>query len=355
MTSTPTAGGVCCFTSFTYSYLPRARILAQTLRLAHPDWAIHAVLVDVPPPGLDAAAALGDFDRVVAADTLRLPRFRAWLFKHDIVEACTAVKGQMLVEVLEQGFDKVVYLDPDIAVFHPLDGILARLETASIVLTPHQCEPNSLAMEVNDNEMTSLKYGVFNLGFAAVRNDASGRAFAAWWAQQLYRACYDAVEIGIFTDQRYCDLVPGLFDNVAIERDPGYNVASWNLSRRTLRFDGGRLLVNGSLLRFYHFTKIGGDGDTMTERYAGTNTEVFEVWRWYKRALLGTAVAGIPPRYWAYGQFSHGEPIPKPLRVCFRSRPDLLGYFDDPFEVEGNSLYQWFKREAPDMLPARAA
>ena len=345
-------GRVCCYTSFTYSYLSRARILAQSVRRAHPDWVMHAVLVDDAPPGLDKDAALADFDRVTEASSLTLPRFRSWLFKHDIVEACTAVKGQMLAELLDAGFAKVVYLDPDIAVFHPLDGIIERLDTASIILTPHQCEPNLTPREVGDNEMTSLRYGIFNLGFAAVRNDAPGRAFAAWWAQQLYRACYDAVETGIFTDQRYCDLVPGLFDNVYIERDPGYNVASWNLSRRKLRFDGSRLLVNDSPLKFYHFTKIGGDGDTMTERYAGANTEVFEVWQWYKRTLVQTAVPGIPPRYWSFGQFSNGQPIPKVARVFYRSRKDLMDYFDDPFDVDGNSLYQWMQREAPDKLPA---
>ncbi len=343
-------GRTCCYTSFTYSYLSRARILAQTLRRAHPDWAIHAVLVDAPPPGLDEAAALADFDDVVQASTLRLKRFRPWLFKHDVVEACTAVKGQMLVELLEAGFTKVVYLDPDIAVFHPLDTITQRLDDASIVLTPHQCEPNVTNMEVGDNELTSLKYGIFNLGFVAVRNDPAGRAFATWWAEQLYRACYDAVETGIFTDQKYCDLVPGLFDNVFIERDPGCNVASWNLSRRTLHFSNSRLLVNGSPLKFYHFTKIGGDGDVMTERYAGANTEVFEVWQWYKRTLAANTVPGIPASYWSFGTFSNGEPIPKPARVLYRGRSDLMGYFDDPFEVDSNSLHGWLQREAPGVL-----
>ena len=188
-----------------------------------------------------------------------------------------------------------------------------------------------------------------------MRNDDVGRAFAGWWAEQLYRACYDAIDIGIFTDQKYCDLVPGLFDRVFIERDPGCNVASWNLSRRTLRFAGSDLLVNGSPLKFYHFTKIGGDGDTMTERYAGANTEVFEVWQWYKRTLLSNAVTGIPPRYWSYAAFSNGAPIPKAARVFYRSRADLLRYFDDPFEVEGNSLYSWLQREAPDVLATAAS
>ena len=341
---------VCCFTSFSYSYLPRARILAQTLRAAHPDWAIHAVLVDEPPPGLDTASALAPFDRVVAADALAIPRFKAWLFKHDIVEACTAVKGQMLVELLEQGFERVIYLDPDIAVFHSLDSVAGRLEQASIVLTPHQCEPNTEPAELRDNELTSLQYGVFNLGFVAVANDATGRAFASWWAAQLYRACYDDVENGIFTDQKYCDLVPGLFGRVAIERDPGCNVASWNLSRRTLTIEGGDILVNRSPLKFYHFTKIGAAGDVMTDRYAADNTEVFEVWGWYKRALQANAIADIPRGYWRYGTFTNGQPVPKAARIIYRSQPGLMAFFDDPYDVTGNSFHAWLQREAPQVL-----
>jgi hypothetical protein len=349
------ADQVCCYTSFSYSYLSRAQILARTVRAAHPDWAIHAVLVDKPPAGFDVAAGLVDFDRVIKAEALQIPRFNAWMFKHDVVEACTAVKGQMLVELLDAGFGKVVYLDPDIAVFHPLDAITRRLDDASIILTPHQCEPNETPMAVGDNELTSLQYGIYNLGFAAIRNDATGRAFARWWAAQLHRACYSAVEQGIFTDQKYCDLVPGLFDRVYVERDPGCNVASWNLSRRTLRFDGGSILVNGSPLKFYHFTKIGGAGDIMTERYAQENTEVFEVWKWYKRQLETTSVTGIPRRYWYYGHFSNGMPIPDAVRKFYRSREDLMGFFEDPFDVDGNSLYGWLEREAIDLLTSRPA
>ena len=53
--------------------------------------------------------------------------------------------------------------------------------------------------------------------------------------------------------------VPGMFGGLLVVRDPGCNVASWNLSRRRLAFGpGGALTVNGSPLKFYHFTKIGG-------------------------------------------------------------------------------------------------
>ena len=341
---------VCCFTSFTCSYLPRARLLAQTLRQAHPDWAIHGLLVDQPPQGMDFVAATADFDRITMVESLAIPCLRAWLFKHDLVEACTAVKGQMLVELLEAGFDKVIYLDPDIAVFHPLDSIVDQLDSAALVLTPHQSAPNNTELALRDNELTSLLYGAYNLGFLAVRNDATGRAFACWWARQLHRACYDDVRHGLFTDQKYFDLVPGLFERVHIERDPGCNTASWNLSQRTIRFDGGSIVVNGSALKFYHFTKIGSVGDTMTERYAGDNTEVFEIWQWYKRTLEENAVAGLPHDYWHYAQFNNGKPVTRAARLLIRERADLAAAFADPFDATGDSFYARLQREAPHTL-----
>lgn len=346
-----------CFTSFTYSYLTRAIMLARTLRRVHPDWELWAMLVDIPPPGVDQASAMADFDGVMVPADLGFERLPAWLFKHDIVEACTAVKGRMMSLLLESGADKVVYFDPDIAVFHSLDSVLAQLDDNSVVLTPHQVQANLTETEVRDNELTSLKYGTYNLGFCAVKNDPTGRDFAAWWARQLYFACYDDVESGIFTDQKWCDLVPALFPRVAIERDPGCNVASWNLSTRRIRFgDDGRILVNGSPLKFYHFTKINSSGDIMTEKYAGDNVEVLEVWNWYKRAIKKLTVDRIPSGYWHYGRFNNGERIPKSVRVIFRSQKGLFDLFDNPFETEGNSFYNWILRNQPELLtkPSRS-
>ncbi len=326
-------------------------MLARTLRAAHSDWEIWALLVDEPPRGLDAAAAMADFDRVIYASELGFERYSSWLFKHDIVEACTAVKGQMLCYLLDTGADKVVYFDPDIAVYHSLDSVLAKLDSASIVLTPHQVQANVTEGAVKDNELAALKYGIFNLGFVAVRNDEVGREFAAWWAKQLYFACYDDVENGIFTDQKWCDLVPALFDRVHVERDPGCNMASWNLSTRRIAFSpGGQILVNGSPLKFYHYTKINALGDIMTEKYAGENVEIMEVWNWYKRAIREVHVDGIPSGYWHYGRFENGKKIPKSARVLYRNRKDLIDSFDNPFLSGENSFFAWLTHEHPELL-----
>jgi hypothetical protein len=40
-----------CFSNLTFGALPRAWILVETLRRAHPDWVLWAVMVDEPPGG----------------------------------------------------------------------------------------------------------------------------------------------------------------------------------------------------------------------------------------------------------------------------------------------------------------
>ena len=38
------------FTSITLNYLPKAKILAKTLKQFHPDWQFHLVISDKIPP-----------------------------------------------------------------------------------------------------------------------------------------------------------------------------------------------------------------------------------------------------------------------------------------------------------------
>ncbi len=330
--------GTVCFTSFTFGYLPRARVLARTLRAVHPDWHLAALLVDAPPPGL-RADGLELFDSVRRADELAIPDFRAWMFGHDLVEAATAVKAPMLRALLAEGAERVIYLDPDIAVLRPLAPVMGALARASIVLTPHQISPEQSAQAVRDNERAALLYGVFNLGFLGVRNDAAGQDFARWWTARTHAACHDAPEQGLFTDQRWCDLVPALFDGVHILRDPGCNVASWNLSQREPGFDpAGALTVCGVPLRFYHFTKIGGVGDIMTERYGGENVAVHEVVNWYRRAVAAEACAAAAWP-WHWGRFDSGAAIGRAARRRWREEEALRARLGDPY---GAAAEAWF-------------
>ncbi len=321
-----------CFTSATFSYLDRVRVLGETLRRHHPDWTLWLVLSDQEPVGFCYNPAEEDFDHVVRLSELDIPDLPRWLFCHDLVELCTAVKGQMLCRLLDMGAEKVIYLDPDIAVFESLSPLEKLLDTNDVLLTPHQVEPDDDEAIISDNEIGSLKYGIYNLGFLAVANRPSGQRFARWWRDRLLKFCFDDVPNGLFTDQRWCDHVPVFFDNVHIIRDPGYNVASWNLSRRPITIeDDGSILVAGSCLRFFHFTKVTWIGEVMLERYASGRAEVFELLTWYRKRLEAHGVAGLPKNWWAYGTYTNGSRIAAQDRHAYRHRGDLRERYPNPF------------------------
>lgn len=337
---------VVCFTSFTFGYLGRARVLAESVKRFNPDWRFVALISDLPPAGFEFDPSREPFDHVVWGHELPIPEVSSWIFKHDLVELCTAVKGPMLELLVERGIEKVIYLDPDIAALAPLDGIVRELDEASIVLTPHQLDPDVDERAIFDNEVSSLRHGTYNLGFVAIRNDETGRRFATWFADRLRSYCYDELDRGLFVDQKWCDLVPAFFDRVKILRDPGYNVASWNLSQRRLTSDdSGSLLVNGKTLRFFHFTKLGPIAAVMTERYAGGNLLIHEIWAWYRRSIQAATPADLEPGWWHYGRFDNSDAIPTEARRLYRANPNLRDTFPEPFAVGPGTFHEWLRGE----------
>ena len=325
-----------CFTSFSFSYLHRARVLFQSLRRYHPDWHLVALMTDEPPAGFAFDVADEPFDEVVWYNELGIDRVEGWLFKHDIVEICTAVKGPYLYKATKLDFDAVIYLDPDTCLFNPLTPLLELLETHDVVL---ETDPIAIV----DNEICPLWAGIYNLGFVAIRTTGEGARFAKWWSDRLEVYCHDDPAKGLFVDQRWCDHVPVFFDKVHILKDPGYNTASWNVNQRRITVDSsGNVQSNGGMLYFWHFTKLGPLGDTMTRRYAKDQIVVYELWRWYRQQVLQATSLGIPDRYWAFSRFADGTPIERSHRLLYRHRKDLQDAFPDPF---GDDFSGWLRAE----------
>ncbi len=75
----------------------------------------------------------------------------------------------------------------------------------------------------------------------------------------------------------------------------------------------------------------------MTEKYARSNTDVFELWGWYKRAIGSMSHESLPHRYWYYGNFSDGSVINKEIRVAYRRSVEIMNLFDQPMNVNSGS------------------
>ena len=82
------------------------------------------------------------------------------------------------------------------------------LDKNSVLFTPHQTEPAKNIRGIIDEEICSLKHGVYNFGFFAVKNDKNGLNFLNWWNDRLMEFCYDDIPNGLFTDQKWADWFP---------------------------------------------------------------------------------------------------------------------------------------------------
>ena len=232
------------------NYLAQARCLVESFLAHHPDGRAFVLLVDRPDGYYDPDQE--PFTTILAED-IGIPEFGAMTFRYTVLELSTAVKPFFL-EYLFQNYeyDRICYFDPDIYFYQPIDEIWEKLQSYGIVLTPHLLGP--LDDDFKPNELDILQAGTYNLGFIGLSRHLEVAEFLRWWKGKMVKQCIVAFDIGLFVDQRWVDLVPGLFSSVTIHRDPGCNVAYWNLYHRHVEYSDGEYTVNGSPLKFYHFS-----------------------------------------------------------------------------------------------------
>jgi hypothetical protein len=250
------------FTIAARNYLSLVSVLFDSIRAHCPGARFSCFVVD----GFDSELEVPECLRTSCIDcrSLDIPRFEEMAFKYDVVEFATALKPFIFRHVLEvEGYGSAVFLDPDIKLYADLRWVEALLESRSIVVTPHildiaRNDPSRAGESPAYELRTFLLAGDFNLGFIAIRNDARGLGFVGWWASVLADQCFFDLDQGLCVDQKWVNLATGFLGNqLEILRDPGANVAFWNLHERTIAKEGeGRYLVNGSTLKFVHYSAL---------------------------------------------------------------------------------------------------
>ena len=226
-------------------------MLVGSLSVHHPEMDVHVILVDRKDPSFESS---NPDIRIVWAEDLGLPNFAAHSLRFDVIELSTNIKPYCL-QLLLGRYEKVLYLDPDTFLFDRLDSVFDELTTASLVVTPASMTPILDGHRPDDIEF--LRVGVFNLGFAGVSRCEEGLAFVKWWGARCLSDGFHETQSGVFVDQKWVNLAPCYFANARILRDPGLNMAPWNVHERVLSQVDGHWVVNGAdRLKFFHFSSF---------------------------------------------------------------------------------------------------
>lgn len=305
------------FTIVAPNYRHFARVLMHSLREHEPEWDRFVLIVgDARSEGDEPFALIG-------IDELPLPHRRRFLFRYDVLELSTAVKPWTFAHLFARGYDRVVYLDPDISVYSPLVELDALPRETLLTLTPHLTKPAG-----EPRERLILLAGAWNLGFLAVARHRQLDAFLDWWKARLEEHCVSDPANGLFVDQKWMDLAPGLFDDVAILRHEGYNVAYWNLGQRTL---------GAPPLRFFHFSGFNPSLPKVLSKHdwsldLATVPGAAELFDDYARRLREAGFESFRNAPYPFATFDDGTRIPNAARVAYRTSPELQAECgEDPF------------------------
>ncbi|OJU10424.1 MAG: hypothetical protein BGN88_08020 [Clostridiales bacterium 43-6] len=184
-------------------------------------------------------------------------------------------------------------------------------------------------------EISSMAHGVYNLGFLGVNTSQEARRFIDWWASRLSLYCFDDIGNGIFTDQKWVDLAPCLFDAYILKHG-GYDFAIWSLYQCKMKEENGHYFVNGDELRFIHFSGAGRLTERCMDDWLEPGAHPFrDLYAEYLKLHTLNDIDGISHSQWSYQNYLNGKQIRLRVRCIYRKH--LESFQGNPFEK--NNMY----------------
>ncbi len=331
------------FTICARNYMAQALVLRASFLRRHPDHDFFIVLVDRRD---EAFAARHAGAGLVWAEDLGLPRFPAHALRFDVIELSTNVKPHCLALLL-QDHERVLYLDPDTWVLDTLDPVYAALDDATLIITPAATSPVLDGHRPDDVEF--LRVGAFNLGFIGVRACDEARRFLQWWSDRCLGEGFHETQSGVFVDQKWINLAPCYFDGVRILKDPGVNMAPWNLHERRLApAEGGWTVNGGGRLRLFHFSSFDPQRpQTIAKRQTrfaeGERTDLADLLSAYAQAVREAGHDELSRLPYGFDYFPDGHYVSPTLRRLYASPLHDFPPDEDPF-APGSALRAFAQR-----------
>ena len=322
------------------NYFAQVKNLSRSIKKYHKDIDVLVLIADKISENVrEKIKSDNDCYQVVCLEELEIDNLYELAFKYDIMEFNTALKPIFIKYLFtKMNYQGVIYLDPDIQVFHKLDFVLDRIGQYSIILTPHIL--NDLeggACELNEY----LKHGIFNLGFIALHNDCNSEKLLDWWMGKLVDYCYYDMDNGMAWDQKWMDFIPVLCDSVYILKNPGYNAAFWNLHERDIsKADDEFYITPDCRLVFYHFSHyhinlpeyivyFDDENKTTFEGYSAVVKELYDI---YFTNITEMGYDYFSKIEYGFNYFNNGEPVLNSYRRQFAKIKEKSGAAS-PFEI----------------------
>jgi len=232
---------------FDWNYLTRGLALYHSIMRHCAESEVHILCTDEASMKYLAQSPLPGCHLISPADIEAAdPELLAIKGTRTLKEYCFTLKSCLIRHLLgripENEF--LTYLDADLYFFSGMEPVYEELKDASIGITEHRFPKELEHMAI---------HGVYNAGWIAFRNDDRARRCLDHWRKQCFAWCHDRVEGGHYADQTYLNEWPERFEGTVIVRNPGANLAPWNVGQYQIDGSTSPVSVDGHRLVFFHF------------------------------------------------------------------------------------------------------
>lgn len=341
----------------TFNHLAQATVLVKSFLLHNPKATVHLLLVDAQPhesPIKDKRVKYYSLQNISSHE----PRIMDMAFRYEALELCCALKPFFIDHIFRSGIQNVIYLDCDMYVQSDFVFIRELLNHHNFVLTPHITNSEfRLKGRKPPTEREILISGTFNLGFLGVSKTNESLKLLRWWQERVFLDCEKSANDGLFYDQRWFDLVPGLFEGIHVLRHPGCNVAFWNLHERQLSKAKDKFVCGEQPLVFFHFSHFDPWQPQQICRFeTEINLENFpfvrELVRKYRGELAGNGLATYFLKPYRLNYFDNGLSVPWIARKLYKKVRRAKPEFARPFDTKAkDSFFQWMTGDGTQIIP----
>lgn len=345
------------FTICATNYAGLAQVLGRSIFDHYNDLDFYIVLADEPN---EEVRGVIESNMLISKETLGYPekKWNEMSFKYDITEFCTAIKPASFLYFFNKGYEKCVYLDPDILVFDSLERVFSVLNDYSAVVTPHILSMEGSLKESSINPVELLRTGTFNLGFLGVKNSTDTISFLRWWSLELEDKCYQVPTEHVYTDQKWINMLPGFLGNkLYISRNMGLNFAPWNFHERKIVSKNDGLYVEGrdcelqgsDKLIFVHYSGydysslLNGVLENVNSTVRTVYPDIKTLFDVYGEHLKKSNFAKFANSKYSYGFWDNGIKINNQQRKLYRALVENEEYNENPFD-KNSYFYKVIKK-----------
>lgn len=236
-------------TYFDLNYLPRGIAMIRSLQRQDSNAHVHVLCLDDKTydvmQSLNKNISLIHIDELLTADqdfaNSRQNRTKIeWYF------TATSCLVNYIIEKNPE-IKNIYYLDSDLYFFNNVESLLSESKGASAQIIEHR---------FSEQMQHLLAYGRFNVGWIGFSTTTEGLSLIRDYRNSCLAWCYDRLEEDKYGDQKYLDKWPEKFPSCVVSSHKGANVATWNISGRTLWKKDDNFYIDEDLLIFYHFQGV---------------------------------------------------------------------------------------------------